>query len=126
MGLKDLIRKGSEGLSDVALEKMMEWLDEYKKAVAVLEKFGFKVGKFNLSMGVLPEVQTSITGSIEDIQIDALKKMMEEHQGEALLLSLVKALIVTRQIWEQVDLKLTGVTLKVTLSVPPKIDVEIY
>jgi hypothetical protein len=123
MGLRDII---SKGLGDAAMEKMMEWLDDYKKAIAVMETFGFTVGKFKVETGIPPEIQTSLSGSIENIHPDKLKPMMEEHKGEALLVSLLKALLVTRQIWEHVDLKLTGVTLKVTLGVPPKIDAEIY
>jgi hypothetical protein len=52
-------------------------------------------------------------------------KLIEEHQGEALLVALLRSLILTRQIWECLDLKLTGVILKVTLGVPPNIDAEI-
>jgi hypothetical protein len=126
MGLKDIIITGSKGLGDAAMEKVMAWLDDYKKAMAVMETFGFTVGKFKIETGFPPEVQTSLSGSIENIHPAQLKQMMEEHKGESLLASFMQALIVTRQIWERVDLKLQAVTLKVTLGVPPKIDVEIY
>jgi len=125
MALKDIIRKGTEGLSDVAMDKISELLDEYKKAITLLETFGFTVGKFNVTMGLLPEIQTSISGLIENIRVNELKKMIEGHQGEALLVSLLKALIVTRQIWEHVELKLKGFTLNVTLGASPKINVEL-
>jgi hypothetical protein len=126
MDLKDLIRRGKEELSGAAMEKMTEWLDDYKKAIAVIETFGFTVGKFKVGMGIPPEVQASVSGSIENIHPDKLKTMVAEHSGEALLVSLLKALILSKQIWEQLDLNLTGVILRITLGVPPKIEVEIF
>lgn len=125
MAFKDIIRKGTEGLTDVAMDKISELLDEYKKAIKFLETFGFTVEKLTVSMALFPEVQTSISGLIEDIREAELKKMIEEHKGEALLVSLLKALIVTRQIWEHVELKLKGFTLNVTLGASPKINVEV-
>jgi hypothetical protein len=128
MALKDLmgtLKEKTEGfVGDVAKGKVNEWLDEYKKAIAIMETFGFTVGKFTVGMGILPEIHTSISGSIENIREDRLKKMIEEHQAETLLVSLLNALITTRRFWEHVELKLTSVTLDITLGVPPKINVE--
>jgi hypothetical protein len=129
MALKDLmgaVKERTEGLGDVAKGKLDAWLDDYKKAVAVLETFGFKVGKFTVGMGLLPEIHTSISGSIENIREDEMKKMIEEHQSEALTVALLKALITTRRCWEHVELKLTGVTMHVTLGLPPNISVEVH
>jgi hypothetical protein len=50
----------------------------------------------------------------------------EEHKSEDLLVSLLRTLIWTRWGWEQMELKLTGVTLHVTLGVPPKLSAEIH
>jgi hypothetical protein len=129
MPLKDVmgaVKQKTEGLGDVAKGRLDAWLDEYKKATAALETFGFKVGKFTVGMGVLPEIHTSISGSIENIREDEMKKMIEERESEALLVSLLKALITTRRCWEHVQLKLTGVTMNVTLGVPPNIGVEVH
>ena len=113
-------------LDEATKAKVTAWLDEYKKAIAILEDFGFTVGSFTVSMGILPEVHTSITGSIQNIHEEALRKVMEEHQAESLLVSMVKALILLRHFWEHVELKLNSVTINVTLGVPPKIAVEAH
>ena len=66
MALKDFLetfKEQTEGWTDVAKGKVNEWLDEYKKAIAILERFGFTVGKFTVGMGILPEIHTSISGS---------------------------------------------------------------
>jgi len=115
-----------EVLDEVTRVKVTAWLDEYKKAIALLEDFGFTVGRFTVSMGILPEIHTSITGSIENIHEDALRKLMDERQAEPLLVSMLKALITLRHFWEHIELKLKSVTINVTLGVPPKIAVEAH
>ena len=79
------VKEKTEGLGGKFKGKVDELLDEYKKAIVVLDTFGFKVGKFNFSMGVIPEINTTISGSIENIREDGLKKIIEEHQAEKLL-----------------------------------------
>ena len=129
MAIKDFLeafKEQTEGLADVAKGKVSEWIDEYKKAIAILERFGFTVGKFTVGMGILPEIHTSISGSIENIREESLKKMINEHQAETLLVSLLNALIMARRFWERAELKLTGVTLEVTLGVPPNIKTHFH
>jgi hypothetical protein len=129
MALKDVLDKAkstTEGLGDLAQAKMKDWLADYKKAVAVLETFGFRVGTFTVGMGALPEIHTSLVGSIENIREDRLQAMIDEHKTEDVLVSLLKTLIWARWGWEQMELKLTGVTLHVTLGVPPKVSAEIH
>ena len=129
MAFKDLVgavAKRTEGLTGAAQGKLNELLDDYKKVTGVLEKFGFKIGTFSVGMGVLPEIHTTISGSVEDLREESLKQTIEEHQGEATLVSLLKALIASKQIWEHVELKLTTLTLDVTLGVPPKVGVDFH
>ncbi len=126
MDLMEAVSKKAEVLGGVAKDRVNEWVDDYKKAVRVLERLGFKVGKFTVGMGIFPEVRTSITGSIENIHEDGLREMMEEHKAETLLVSLLNALITARRFWEHMELKLTGVVVDLTLGVPPKINVEVH
>jgi len=129
MTLKDFmttIKEKTEELGDVTKEKVNAWLDEYKKAIALLDTFGFKVGKFTFGMGIIPEIHSSISGSVENIREDGIKKMIEEHQEEKLLASLLNALIIAKRVWEHVELQLTGVTLDIMLGAPPKIKIEFH
>ncbi len=129
MGLKDMIDKAksaTEGLGDLAQAKVKDWIVEYKKAAAVLETLGFTVGRFTVGMGAFHELHTSLVGSIEKIREDRLRTMIDEHKTEELLVALLKTLIWARWGWEEMELKLTGVTLHVTLGVPPKVSAEIH
>ncbi len=129
MGLKDMVGAAiakTEGLQGIAKTKAFEYLDDYKRAVAVLETLGFTVGKLMIGMGILPEIHTSISGSIQVISEDRVNKLIEQHKEEKMLVSLLEALIMTRKLWEHVESKLTSVTLNVTLGVPPKLTVELH
>src|SRR5262245_15565397 len=124
--LVDRVKNGTEGLGDLAQAKVKAWLEEFKKATTVLETFGFTVSKVSLGMGVLPEIHASLVGSIENIHEDRLRAMIDEHKSEEPLVSLLKTLIWTRWGWEHMDVKLTGVTMHVTLGVPPRVSAEIH
>jgi hypothetical protein len=129
MALKDMIDKAkssTEDLGDLAQAKLKSWIAEYKKAAAVLETLGFTVGRFTVGMGAFPELHTSLVGSIEKIHEDKLRTMIDEHKTEGLLVALLKTLIWARWGWEQMESKLGGVTLHVTLGVPPKVSAEIH
>jgi hypothetical protein len=124
--LVDRVKNGTEGLGDLAQAKVQEWLAELKRATTVLETFGFTVGTLSVGMGALPEIHVSLMGSIEKIREDRLQAILDEHKGEELLVSLLKTLIWTRWAWEHVEVKLTAVTLHVTLGVPPRLSAEIH
>jgi hypothetical protein len=127
MGILDKVGNfvKTEGLEDVALAELHKLVDGYKKVVAVLEPLGFKMGKFSVVMGVLPELHTSISGSVKDINEDALKKLMDEHQSETLLVNLLKTLILTKKIWDHMESKLTSATINLTLGISPKVTVDV-
>ena len=124
--LMDRVKNSTEGLGNLAQTKMEEWLAEFKKATTVLETFGLTVSKFSVGMGALPEIHASLSGSIEDIHEDRLQAMIDAHKSEDLLVSLLKTLIWTRWGWERMEVKLTGVTVNVTLGVPPKLSAEVH
>jgi hypothetical protein len=134
MSLKDFIKpdiiakakEKSSSMGDIAQTRVMEWLDEYKKAADTLETLGFTVGKFSFGMGVLPEIHTSLNGRLEDIHADALEQMMETRADDKLLCGLLKALLMTRQFADRVEIKLKQVTLNITLGLPPSINVEVH
>ena len=50
--------------------KVGEWLDEYKKAVAFMETFGFRVKNFSIDMSIPPQIHSSFTGLVRDIRED--------------------------------------------------------
>ena len=128
MGFKDMVASVSgdaKGMLDLAGDKLMQWLDEYKKATQQLEAIGFKVGKMTVGMGALPEVHTSLVGEIDNVDVARLTVMMEEKKDDKLLVMLLKALVLAKKVHGHVDSTLKSVTLHATLGLPPSVSVEL-
>lgn len=115
----------AKGMFDVAGDKLTQLLDEYKKATKQLEALGFKVGKMTVGMGMLPELHTSVSGEIDNVDPDRLKAMIEEKKDDKLLVSLLKALVMSKNIHTHIESKLKAVTLQITLGVPPSVNIEL-
>ncbi len=127
MDLMGKLKGAAEKATDfggVATAKVNELLDDYKNALDVLAKFGFSVGKFQVEMGILPEVRTSISGSVASIRDDQLKAMEEEYKENKLLVTMLSALVTAKGFSERVQLKASSVTLNIKLGLPPSIAVH--
>jgi hypothetical protein len=128
MGLKDMMASlpgNAGGIAELAGDKLTQLLDEYKSATRQLEAIGFRVGKMTVGMGLLPEVRTALIGEIERIDDERLTAMMDEKKDDKLLVSLLKALLLAKKVHGRVESTLKGVTLHITLGVPPSVDIEL-
>jgi len=126
MGLKDLVSNVASKATAVGGDQLTEWMNDYKKAANTLETLGFAVTKFTIGMGVLPEVHTSLSGKIASIQKDRVERLMQEHQDHPSTVTLLKALLLAKRVSDHVEGKLGGVTLNITLGIPPRVDVELH
>ena len=127
-GMPDLkgIKEKAADMSAVTRAKIDETLEEFKKAINLFGNFGFKVGKFKVSMGAIPEVSTSVSGSLEKVQVENIKPLIEDHKDNKLLVSMLKALITAKEVRDRVDLPyFTGTKLDIKLGVPPKISFDL-
>ncbi|HMI36073.1 MAG TPA: hypothetical protein VK505_00445 [Steroidobacteraceae bacterium] len=110
---------------DLAGDKVMQFLTDYKNATRQLEALGFKVGTMTVGMGLLPEVHTSLVGDINSIDVPRLTAMMNDKSDDKLLASLLKALIMAKNVHAHVESTLKSVTLQIKLGVPPSVSVEL-
>jgi hypothetical protein len=127
-GMPDLkgIKEKAADMGAATKAKIDETLEEFKKAINLFGKFGFKVGKFKVGMGPIPEVSTSFSGSLEKVQVENMKQLIEDHKDNKLLVSMLKALITAKEVQDRVDLPyFTGTKLDIKLGVPPKISFDL-
>ena len=128
-GSVDKVKDTVEAVADVstaALEKVNELLDEYKRAVAVLQTYGFTVGTFEVKTGLLPAVSTSVTGSVAALQEGAIKKAITAHQEQVLVVSVLDALLKAKELYDRVGLTFASVTAEVKITLPPSIGVRFH
>ena len=127
-GMPDIkgVKEKASDLGGATRAKIDETLEEFKKATDLFGKFGFKVGKFKVGMGALPEITTSVSGSLEGIQLENIKQLIEDHKDNKLLTSMLKALATAKEVRDRVELPyFTGAKLDVKLGVPPKISFDL-
>jgi hypothetical protein len=124
-GMGDVKGKATEMAGD-AMAKVNEMIDELKSALALFEKFGFRAGKLKMDMGAMPAVSTSLSGSLDKVEVGGLQKLIEEHKKSKLLSGMLNALIRAKQVRDRVDINyFTGTTLNVKLGVPPSISFDL-
>jgi hypothetical protein len=122
MEFGSLIKKFTDASSD----KIAGILEEYRRAISMLEVFGLRVGKLRVTAGLLPEVSTTIVGSMDFIQPDRVRQMIDANQDKKILVAVLSALLTARSIRETVELQeLKSVVIDIVLGVPPKITVEL-
>lgn len=111
---------------NIAVDKMLELVDEYGKAVAILAKYGFKVGKFSMSVQLPPEAKTSIQGSISGLPEADLKALAESHKDQRVIALLLNSLVLAKQVHSRVALGFDSITLHLTLALKPGIEWEFH
>jgi hypothetical protein len=116
----------NEKLAGLLDEKINMLLAEYSQAVSALQALGLTVGKIRVEMGLLPQVSTTIRGSINDLDPENIQQLLHANPDKKLLNAILSALLTLVRIREVVDLKSSNdVVLDVTLGVPPKVSAEL-
>jgi hypothetical protein len=75
---------------------------------------------------LLPEVHTTLSGKIANIQRDRVEELMRQHQDHLSTVTLLKGLLLAKRISDHFEGRLESVTLHITLGVPPSVNVEIH
>jgi len=104
----------------------MQWLEEYKRAMKELQVFGLTVGKIRVTAGILPEISTTIKGSINNIDQKQLQELLEKKKDEKLLAAILSALLTLSKVREVIDLDvLHEVIIEVSLGIPPRVSIDL-
>jgi len=126
MEIGSLIKKVTEA-STASADKITTLLDDYRRAIKSLEAFGLRVGKLRVTAGLLPEVSTTIIGSIDYIQPEHVRQMMEANPDKKVLTSILSALLTATSIRETIDIQsLKSLSIDIVLGIPPKITVDLH
>ena len=113
-------------MGGVAADKVNQLIDEYTRATERMEGFGFQVTRFHVGMGVLPEINASIYGSLRNIDEGEIQRMIDESGDQKLLVGMLKALLTAKELQVRAKLEQFGaVALEVKLGLPPKIDFDL-
>jgi hypothetical protein len=127
--LTDKLTKGitsNDKIAGLLDEKINMLLGEYSQTVSTLQTLGLDVGKIRVEMGLLPQVSTTIRGSVNDLDPEKIQKVLDSNPDKKLLNAILSALLTLVRIREVVDLKNSkDVVLDVTLGMPPKVSAQL-
>jgi hypothetical protein len=84
------------------------------------------VGSFEVKMGVLPEIQTSLVGLLERINQESVQKLIAENPDNKLLVLVLNALLITKDLQQRLNISnLKGIVVDIRLGIPPKVSVHL-
>ena len=107
-----------------AKEKFDHMLAEFNAALPVLETMGLSLKDFQMGMGIIPEIQAKLVGSLEDIKEDKIDSMVEQYQDNKTLTTVLKALKMAAGIRKRIDgIPFTGIEVGLKLGLPPNVSV---
>jgi hypothetical protein len=91
-----------------------------------LQVFGLSVGKIRVTAGLLPEISTTIRGSLNNIDQNQVQKMLEEKREEKLLAAILSALLTLTKVREVIEMDvLHDLLIEVSLGIPPRVSIDL-
>ena len=95
-------------------------------AIETLETFGFKVTRFQVGMGVLPEVRSTVRGSLKGVKEDEIREIIAKSENKKILVAMLNALLAAKEMQERARLVgFNQVALDLKLGLPPSISFEL-
>lgn len=126
--LKEQVQEQTTELSAAALEKIDALLDDFKGILPILEELGLSVSSFDIEAGVLPQIKTTLLGSIDNLSNESVEKIIAENEDNKLLTTILKAIIMAKKIHERLEDAyisiLKDIVVDVKLGIPPKVSVS--
>jgi hypothetical protein len=115
-----------KGVSGGAIEKVNELIGDFNDAMPTIKALGLSVSNFRIGMGIIPEIGATLLGSVEALDAGKIKELIEKHQDNKILKSILEALRSASNFRELLgELPFKGVKVNVDISLPPKIDVNL-
>lgn len=110
--------------ADAALTKVNQLVAEFNEAVPTIKALGLSVSNVRISIGLLPEIGAKLTGSVEALDADKIKPLIEQNKDRKILVTMLEALRMAANFKQQFgQLGFKGVEMNIDLGLPPKIAV---
>lgn len=125
---KNISNKAQEKAAEVgaaAQQQIDGIIDEFNAMLPFAEELGLSVASFDIEAGLLPQVKTSLVGSIDSINNEAVERIISEHQSNKLLVGVLNAVLMTKNIHQRLNgayiSVLKDLVIDIKLGVPPSI-----
>ena len=93
---KNISNKAQETAAKVgtaAQEQIDAIIDEFNAMLPFAEELGLSVASFDIEAGLLPQIKTSLVGSIDYIYNEAEERLISDLESKKLLVALLNAVL---------------------------------
>ncbi len=120
----ETVKTKMQELFGKAKEKVDHMLAEFNAALPIMEGLGLSLKDFKMGMGIVPEIHAKLVGNLEDVQEHKLDAMVEQHQENKTLTTVLKALKMATGVRKRVEgIPFTGIEVGLKLGLPPNVSV---
>lgn len=119
------IQEETGDMASVAQDKIDLVIEEYKRLLPYLEELGLTVQGFSIEAGLLPQIKTSLRGSIDNIKPEAIERIKEENKTNKLLVTILDAILLAKKCHQKLESVyisiLKDIIIDIKLGIPPSI-----
>jgi len=126
--VQDRVQEQTSEMAAVAQEKINLVLEEYQRFLPYAQELGLEVDSFSIEAGVLPQIKTSLRGSIESINNEAVERIKAENSNNKLLIAVLNSILLAKKCHEKLESVyisiLKDIIIDIKLGIPPAISVR--
>ena len=123
--LSSQVKGKAEEVVAAGEEKIDAIIDEFNKMMPFAEELGLSVASFDIEAGLLPQIKTSLVGSIENIKDETVERLISENESNKLLVAIFKAVLTAKSIHQKLEgayiSVLKDLVIDIQLGIPPSI-----
>ena len=119
-----MFEKIIEGAAGVTVEKVQEMIREFNDTIPTIKALGLSVSNISFKMGIPPEIGATFTGSVEALDQQKIKDLIERHRENKTFISILEALRTASNFKDQLsELGFRGIKVDVKLGILPHVEV---
>jgi hypothetical protein len=108
--------------SNMAIAKGQQVLREFNDLIPTLRALGLGFSDVSVKLGLPPEISATLTGSVDVLDAEAIRALIDKHRDNKTLTIILEALVTASNFREQLtDLGFRGLALHVRLGIFPSV-----
>jgi hypothetical protein len=108
--------------TNIAISKGQQVLREFNDLIPTLRTLGLGFSDVSVKLGLPPEISATLTGSVEVLDREAIRELIDKHRENKTLTVILEALVTASNFKGQLtDLGFRGLALHVRLGIFPSV-----
>lgn len=123
--IKNQAQQKASEVAGAAQDKLEQVIDEFNKFLPLAEDLGLSLESFNIEAGILPEINATLIGSVDNIDNATVERIISENEKNKLLVAALKAVLMAKGFHEKLEgvyiAILQDLVIDIKLGIPPSI-----